>query len=168
MTRLTGSIFLVFIIFAVSCKNDEPSKCTKEVSGEKISSVDQTQLELDIAAIDTYLTNGGVTGVIEDPTGIRYVIHENGTGKLPCLESTIDFTFSGHLLSDGSFFGEALYPISYRLTDLILGWQVALLKFPEGTRATLYIPSGFGYGPTDRDLIPANSNLIFQIELVSF
>ena len=44
---------------------------------------------------------------------------------------------------------------------------------PEGTVVTLYIPSGYGYGPNDLRgnsgtvIIPADSNLIFEIELIA-
>ncbi|MFO0265768.1 MAG: FKBP-type peptidyl-prolyl cis-trans isomerase, partial [Cyclobacteriaceae bacterium] len=58
-------------------------------------------------------------------------------------------------------------PIVYPLSNLIRGWQIAFPNFPVGTRATLYIPSSLGYGPQGSPpTIPANANLIFEVELV--
>ncbi|NJM26827.1 MAG: hypothetical protein HC859_16510 [Bacteroidia bacterium] len=59
------------------------------------------------------------------------------------------------------------------LSDLIVGWKLVLPLLPNGTKATLYIPSGFGYGNnTIRDenneiVIPPNSILIFEVELIN-
>jgi FKBP-type peptidyl-prolyl cis-trans isomerase len=58
----------------------------------------------------------------------------------------------------------------FPLSGLILGWQLVLPKFvPVGTKVTLYIPSGYAYGASVAagGKIPANANLIFDIELVA-
>jgi FKBP-type peptidyl-prolyl cis-trans isomerase len=52
---------------------------------------------------------------------------------------------------------------------LILGWLLVLPTVPAGSKLTLYIPSGLGYGEAGgaNGKIPSNANLIFEIEFVA-
>ena len=60
-------------------------------------------------------------------------------------------------------------PLEYRVGDanLIQGWQKGVINQPAGTKLTLIMPSSLAYGPVDNGPIPANSSLIFDIEIVS-
>ena len=50
---------------------------------------------------------------------------------------------------------------------LISGFKEGLQQLKVGDKAILYIPSHLGYGAQAQgDVIPANSDLIFEIELV--
>jgi FKBP-type peptidyl-prolyl cis-trans isomerase len=50
---------------------------------------------------------------------------------------------------------------------VIRGWDEGIMLLNEGSEATLYIPSGLAYGPRAAGAaIPANSSLIFDVELV--
>lgn len=158
-----ASFLAIFVVAIAGCNDDE---CTTRVSQSRLDAVNQTKLTQDVAAIDTHLDGEGIIAV-EDPTGMRYVITQEGTGAKPCLESRITFKYKGMLLIDGSVFDENTTGLTYPLKDLILGWQIVLPQLRAGTKATLYIPSGYGYGPVALSGIPANSNLIFEIELVS-
>ena len=56
--------------------------------------------------------------------------------------------------------------------NLIEGWTEGVLKLKEGERALLHVPSDKGYGersmggPGQAFHIPANSNLLFDIEII--
>lgn len=152
-----------FVALLVSCREED---CTTRVAQSRLDAVNQAKLEQDVAIIDAYLDGEGITAV-QDPTGMRYVITQEGTGTKPCLESSITFKYKGMLLSGGSVFDENSTGLTYPLKNLILGWQIVLPQLKAGTKATLYIPSGYGYGSSTLPGIPANSNLIFEIELVS-
>lgn len=142
------------------------SPCTQSVSQSQISAVDQTKLQEDIETIDAYLVDHSITA-IEDPSGMRYTIDIQGTGSKPCLENNVNVKYWGTLLSNGTQFDGSSIPVSFKLNNLILGWKIVLPKIQGGSTVTLYIPSGFGYG-TRADIpgIPANSNLVFKIELI--
>src|SRR5690606_1678290 len=43
------------------------------------------------------------------------------------------------------------------------GWKIAFTTLPAGSKATLYIPSGYGYGNRNNSSIPANSILQFDV-----
>lgn len=151
------------------CSKTDESPCTKQVSADKISAVDQVQLQKDIAAIDTYLSSQPIPIIaIKDPSGLRYVISTKGDDTRPCLENNVTVKYAGRFF-DRKGFDAAVNPVSFPLTNLILGWQIGFTGFGKGTKATLYIPSGFGYGSTGFGTsIPANANLIFDIELINF
>lgn len=171
MKQLFVIAVLVGFAFLQSCGDDDT--CTKVVAADKLAAVDQTRLVSDIAVIDAYLSANGIVAQ-KEPNGVRYVITSTGTGATPCLESRITVKYKGTLLSNPDLppFDESTTPIKfpYALSQLILGWQLVLPNYaPEGTKVTLYIPSGFAYGTSVAagGKIPANASLIFDIELVA-
>jgi FKBP-type peptidyl-prolyl cis-trans isomerase FkpA len=167
-------LFVGVFIFLQSCKDDD-NPCTKEVSQNRLDAVDKTRLKADSIAIIDYLNANSITGT-EIKNNVRYRVTQLGTGSTPCLESFIQVAYQGRLLKTGTIFDppsgstsnweERL--VTFSLTDLILGWLIVLPSMPEGTKLTLYIPSGYAYGPTGgaNGAIPANANLIFDIEFV--
>ncbi|MCU0357196.1 MAG: FKBP-type peptidyl-prolyl cis-trans isomerase [Cyclobacteriaceae bacterium] len=167
MKKLAGKILiLVGAVAGLSLVSGCEAPCTRTVSQAEINAVNQTQLQTDIAAIDQYLVNNGIVAS-NDPSGIRYTVDTPGTGAKPCLENTVTVRYTGKLLSTGNVFDSSANPVSFALSNLILGWRIMLPQFQAGSIITLYIPSGFAYGTRGAGTsIPANANLIFTIELV--
>lgn len=133
---------------------------------------DDAQLIADVAAIDAYLAEIGTMDIQTDPSGIRYKYTIKGTGTQPISTSLVNVTYSGRLLTPPqSVFDSQKSSIGFALSDVIPGWRIALVKVPAGSQITLYVPSGLAYGPaaktTSTLTIPANSNLIFDINLIS-
>lgn len=125
----------------------------------------EEQLQRDIEIIDDYLTENAIVAEAHE-SGLRYVIHEGGSGDQPTLEQCVKFNYSGKFLSSGQEFdsGENAKLPLYILID---GFKVGLPLIAEGGSITLYIPSGLAYGPTGYPpTIPANANLIFEVELL--
>lgn len=120
------------------------------------------QLQKDVAAIDSYLTSNFI-GALKDPSGIRIEITKLGN-KLPArtVNSTVDVDYVGKFFPDGAVFDQG--NVKGTLKSYITGWQIALTKLPVGTQARLYVPSGWAYGTTAQNGIPANSILQFDIE----
>lgn len=54
-----------------------------------------------------------------------------------------------------------------RLRDLIQGWQIALTQMHVGDKWEIYLPAEMGYGRFAQPGIPANSTLIFTIQLLA-
>jgi FKBP-type peptidyl-prolyl cis-trans isomerase len=123
------------------------------------------QLQKDVAAIDSYLTSNFI-GALKDPSGIRIEITKLGN-KLPerTVNSTVDVDYVGKFFPDGAVFDQG--NVTGTLKSYITGWQIALTKLPVGTQARLYVPSGWAYGTTAQNGIPANSILQFDVEFNS-
>ncbi|MFM8851488.1 MAG: FKBP-type peptidyl-prolyl cis-trans isomerase, partial [Cytophagales bacterium] len=102
------------------------------------------------------------------PSGLKYVISTLGTGSKPTLDNSITFSYTGKLLSSGVIFEQSSSPVSAQMKSFtIKGFQLGMLRLPQGSKATFYIPSVLGYGLRSSQTIPRNSNLIFEVELVS-
>lgn len=129
------------------------------------------QLGKDTVAIDNFLASKSITAV-KDPTGVRYVIHDQGTGKMPGWYDKVKVTYTGSVLNlDIQFFSGTKAPTSdflSRVVDYVSGLQVGIQKLNAGGKMTLYVPStlGFGASPPGNGSIPANANLVFELELL--
>ena len=138
------------------------SSCLKEQ--EVIFVSFEEQMAIDIEILDEYLADNNITAQT-DPSGLRYVIREQGDGPTPELTSTVRVGYEGTLLNGDVF--DANESAAFPLNNLIAGWQIGIPLIQEGGDITLYIPSGLAYGPQGRSgVIPANANLIFTIQLL--
>ena len=76
------------------------------------------RLENELAVIDTFLIENNITAEIDTLSGLRYVIHEQGTGKSPVDSSIITVKFEGSFF-DGSVF-DSSESVTLSLSQLIL------------------------------------------------
>ena len=129
----------------------------------------EEQMAVDTAAIDQYIEDNDIQDVQIDPSGIRYIVHEEGTGLMPEVNWIVKVKYTGHLLTDptGTPFDQNTNGAEFILSKLIAGWQIMLTQQKEGADLTLYIPSGLAYGMNRQGGIPPNSTLIFDITLIS-
>jgi FKBP-type peptidyl-prolyl cis-trans isomerase len=129
-------------------------------NGEQFDSI--KQLNKEVAAIDSYISTSFLQA-IKDPSGIRMIITHLGTGLPAQATYTVDVDYKGTLFSNGSIFDQG--NTKGLVTNYIQGWQIALTSLPEGSEATLFIPSGYAYGNVAKNTIPANSTLVFDIKI---
>lgn len=162
--RRIAGVTLLFLT-ALSCQPDE-TVCSKEVPADRLALVDPARLATDIVTIDNYLAQNNISAQTES-NGLRYYVAQVGTGDTPCLESYVTVKYTGRLLSNGVIFDSSANPVQFQLDNLIMGWQLGFLQLSKGAVATLFVPSGYGYGVTGAPpSIPANANLIFSVELI--
>jgi FKBP-type peptidyl-prolyl cis-trans isomerase FkpA len=119
-------------------------------------------LQEQITEIDTYLESNNISA-FKDVSGVRFTIDSLGSGFTPRIDSKVTFNYTGKLLNGTVFQTSTLSDAL--VSQLIAGFQIALPLIPNGSKATFYIPSMYGYGSQGQTGIPANSNLIFQIKL---
>ena len=158
-----GLMFFLFATILPACFNDD-SVTPKEQLQMDLDKVDKDQLAIDVTIIDNYLEEDSIEAV-EDPSGIRYVIHENGSGISPELADIIKVKYVGTLLGETEVF-DSSNDATFALNDLILGWRIGFQLLNEGDSATFYIPSGLGYGEFGTGPIPPNANLVFGVKLI--
>jgi len=100
------------------------------------------------------------------------VIRDNvvGTGAEAKAGNALTVHYIGTLTS-GKVFDSSIdrgVPFSFTLGagQVIRGWDEGLMGMKEGGRRTLVIAPDYGYGPNGVGPIPANSVLIFEVELI--
>jgi FKBP-type peptidyl-prolyl cis-trans isomerase FkpA len=109
--------------------------------------------------------------IIETESGLKYVIHEEGTGDQFERGDVASVHYYGLLVEDESMFDNSFragstFDLNVGMGMVIQGWDEALLKFREGTIATLFIPHHLAYGEAGSPpVIPERAELLFYIEV---
>ena len=168
--NIKPEMLLTFSFGVIDITNQEGLNKLQEkimaIQNEKNRAQSEGQLAADTTAIDGYLADKKITAM-KDKSGLRYVITKASNGEKPTLSSTVIVKYKGSLMENGLIFDES--QIEYPLTSLVQGWQIGFQLLSKGSKATLYVPSSLGYGlngsPPD---IPANANLVFEVELIDF
>lgn len=112
--------------------------------------------------------NKAEAGIVTTASGLQYKILTEGTGKKPAEKDTVKVHYKGTLIN-GQQFDSSIdrgQPAEFPVNAVIKGWSEALQLFKTGTKVKLFIPPELAYGPTPRPGIPANSVLIFEVELL--
>lgn len=122
-------------------------------------------------AIEAYLRDNQIFNAQGTVDGIYYTVSEVGQGRVAVPGDYVTVHYTGTLL-DGSKFDSSKdrnSPFSFQIgtNRVIQGWEKGIPLFPVGGKGTLYLPSSLAYG--ERAVggrIPANSPLIFEIEML--
>lgn len=103
--------------------------------------------------------------------GLKYIIHEEGTGDLPANGANIRVHYFGKLM-DGTTFDNSYSrgePFEFPVGQgrVIQGWDMGLSMLRKGSKATFFIPAALGYGEMGSPPnIPANADLAFYVEVL--
>lgn len=125
-----------------------------------------TQAELDEKIITDYIASNQLNATATG-SGLYYVISTQGSGVQPNSNSNVTVNYKGSL-KDGTVFDQsAANGVTFNLNNVIKGWQEGIPLFKKGGKGVLLIPSALGYGDKSVGNIPANSVLIFDIELLN-
>lgn len=122
-------------------------------------------------AIVDYLSANGITAT-KHSSNMYYEILKQGVGDSVSLCSQIVIAYTGKL-TNGTVFDQQP-SAAFTLGSLIEGWKKGLRLIQKGGKIKLYVPPSLGYGGIDlkdRDgniIIPANSILIFDVDLLNY
>ncbi len=104
-------------------------------------------------------------------SGLKYVVLKKGSGPSPKYGGEVKVHYTGMFL-DGTVFdssvkrGEAAV---FKIGQVIPGWNEALLAMNKGEKRILIIPPDLAYGEAGYPgVIPPNSFLVFEVELLDF
>jgi FKBP-type peptidyl-prolyl cis-trans isomerase FklB len=114
--------------------------------------------------------NAKKPGVVTTTSGLQYQIIDKGDGAHPTASNTVTVNYEGKLIN-GKVFDSSYQrgkPVSFRVGDVIPGWQEALKLMKPGSTYMLYIPADLAYGAQGAPgAIGPNETLIFKVNLIS-
>jgi peptidylprolyl isomerase len=109
---------------------------------------------------------------VTTPSGLKYVDMQVGQGASPRAGQTVIVHYTGWL-TDGKKFDSSVdrgQPFNFKLGagQVIKGWDEGVATMHIGGKRRLVIPPGLAYGSRDvgNGLIPPNSTLVFDVELL--
>lgn len=123
-------------------------------------------------------TNGGVIPLPFNPaiapaqrvctaktmTGLGYTELRPGTGANPTRSDVVTINYIGYLAATGVVFDQGM-GAQMALDAVIDGFSEGVQLASKGAVLRLCLPAALGYGARSVGPIPANSDLVFQIEL---
>ncbi|WP_375752329.1 FKBP-type peptidyl-prolyl cis-trans isomerase [Vibrio sp. HN007] len=108
-------------------------------------------------------------GVTKTESGLLYQVMTSAEGDKPASTDTVEVHYKGTLI-DGTQFDSSYdrnAPATFPLDRVIPGWTEGVQLMPVGSKFKFVIPPELAYGEQDTPTIPANSTLVFEVELLS-
>jgi FKBP-type peptidyl-prolyl cis-trans isomerase FkpA len=100
-------------------------------------------------------------------SGLGYTVLRPASGPKPAADDTVLINYVGYLAATGAVFDQAMQaPLP--VARVIQGFSQGLQMTARTGIVRLCIPAVLGYGAEASGPIPANSDLVFQIELLDF
>jgi FKBP-type peptidyl-prolyl cis-trans isomerase len=132
----------------------------------------QALSERNKAAAQAFLArNTKEKGVTTTASGLQYVVLAPGDPSAPKAgpNDHVTVQYRGTLLDGKEFDSSYAHgkPAVIRPSSTIAGWREALSLMSRGAKWRLYVPPELGYGTTPPPVIPTNSLLVFEIELLA-
>lgn len=108
----------------------------------------------------------GVSAVETTDSGLKFQTVKAGTGPKPTETDVVLVGYKGALTNGKEFDSnpQAAFPVA----GLVPGFTEALQKMQRGGSYKLCIPPALGYGAQANERIPANSTLLFDVDLHDF
>jgi FKBP-type peptidyl-prolyl cis-trans isomerase FkpA len=157
MRKVFFAPLLLVLLFAGCSKKD--NTCEFDPCGVKAPTSEITQLE-------SYLSGAGITTATKHCSGMYYQVLSAGADKTPGICSYVSVYYKGMFTNGNVFDQTTTGPAAFTPISLIDGWKIGIPLIKKGGKIRLFVPPTLGYGATDRNGIPGNSILIFDIELL--
>lgn len=157
-------VTLAFIGLLAGCGEDpEKERFRQELIDKALN--DETRK----AGTEFLASNREREAVSVTDSGLQIEHLRKGDGASPTASDTVVVHYEGTRV-DGEVFDSSYArekPATFPLNQVIRGWREGLMLMQEGGEAVLYLPPELAYGATSPSPdIPANSTLIFRVELI--
>ena len=162
MRKLLPLLTILFVATAISCSKDNSSNANCNFTDPPVS-VPASE----VTALEGYLASKGITNATKDTRGFYYIISSPGAGATPTVCSRVTVNYVGKLTNDTIFDQTTTTPASFFLGQTIAGWVKGVPLVKPGGKITLFLPPSLAYGNVAVGPIPANSILIFDVELLT-
>lgn len=166
-------------IFTTKEQADSAYKAEMVFTEARMKKKAEEQLKLDDKTLTDYFAKNNIK-VQKSPEGAYVEMISEGVGPLIDTNVIVKTNYTGKTM-DGKTFDSNTdptfnhpEPLNVNMTNdmnlgnpVIKGWTDGLKLLKKGSKAKFYIPSSLAYGPQPPGPeIPANANLVFDIEVV--
>ncbi|WP_020605692.1 FKBP-type peptidyl-prolyl cis-trans isomerase [Spirosoma spitsbergense] len=139
-----------------SCQQANQTPCTQ-------ATVTTEAPQEEVSSLKQYIETNNISATA-DKRGFYYSIQSTGSGTKPTVCSSVTVNYTGKLTNGEEF--DSGRGVSFGLDQLIVGWQEGIPLVAPGGSVTLYLPPSLAYGSQEQNGIPANSILVFTIDLI--
>jgi peptidylprolyl isomerase len=164
--------FLVIASFALAACGDSTSTNTPFPAAQPTKAPAATGAA---GAATTAAAASGVPPVdgtpVKTASGLQYIDTKVGEGPAAQAGQKVSVHYTGYL-TNGKKFDSSLdrgqpFPLTLGAGQVIKGWDEGLVGMKAGGKRRLIIPPALGYGASGSPpVIPANADLIFDVEMV--
>ena len=113
-------------------------------------------------------TNRAASGVVETASGLQYKVLTPGQDDAKPTDQDIALVnYEGRLI-DGTSFDRSTQPTPMPVAGVVPGFAEGLKLMARGAKYRLLIKPELGYGSQASGPIPANSVLVFDVEMLDF
>lgn len=132
-----------------------------------IKGMEYWRVQNDPAVVFLKKNASGDKTVVQTESGLQYKILTPGKGPKPTDADIALVNYEGKL-TNGTTFDKSQRPTPMKVTDVVPGFSEALKLMPKGSKFRFWIKPSLGYGEKANGPIPANSVLVFDVEMVDF
>ncbi|PXY80725.1 peptidylprolyl isomerase [Bifidobacterium indicum] len=156
-----GSSYIMALTFVSKTKD------LKRAEGEKVKDIPADLPKISLSntgkpSLD--LNNYKPTNTLVSQTLIK------GKGAKVGEHQTVSANYTGWLASDGKQFDSSWdrgQASDFSLDQVVKGWQQGLAGQTVGSQVLVIVPPDLGYGDQEKSGIPANSTLIFVVDILA-
>ena len=178
LRRLGALVGAAALVLGLAACNDLTSSSTSSQVDYAACSTDDSELQNqnvdrtgkgafpDVTGDDSPVIAAGKGSEPTDKVLVKTL--KQGDGALVCPGATVKVNYVGALWN-GTVFDSSYQkgePIEFSLDRVVKGWGYGLAHTHVGDRVELVIPASLGYGSQAAGDIPANSTLVFVVDVL--
>ncbi len=165
ISRTAAALFLTATLALTGCGGDDEPGVAADSAQDNASAYAPPAITANEKDLTKEPKSAAGTGQAPATVQIKDLVV--GKGKAAELTNTVTVHYVGSLYSDGSVFDSSWNgePIAFPLNRVVPGFAQGIEGMKIGGRRQIVIPAELGYGPRAQPGIPANSVLVFIVDL---
>ncbi len=135
------------------------------------TSTSQAATQAAVPTVQGMAFPGVITDTVKTASGLQYKDVVVGNGVVAQQGNTVSVQYTGWLTNgtkfDSSLDRQQAFEFALGQGSVIKGWDEGVAGMKVGGTRILVIPPDLGYGAAAQGTIPANSTLVFEVQLIA-